>query len=75
MAEATSREQRAPAKAKDVGEAEVAAALEDEQAKGYHGEVPDPTPNENYTAAKSDAPTPETDPELAAAAREARSAR
>lgn len=56
----------------DAGASQVQAAIDEEQEKGYRGETPDPTPNENYTANKSDAPTPETDPKLAAKAREAR---
>lgn len=36
--------------------------------RGYDGVVPDPTPNFNYTVAGNDAPTPETDRELKAAA-------
>ena len=39
--------------------------LEQEQAQGYRGTVPDPTPNENYTVSgvTSGKPTPETDRE------------
>lgn len=43
--------------------------------KGYFGEVPDPTPNENYAASNStatnDLPTPETDQGLRAEAHQA----
>ena len=35
---------------------------------GFIGVKVDPTPNENYSAQNPDAPTPETDPELAAKA-------
>ena len=44
--------------------------------KGYFGYSPDPTPRENYTLrTPSDAPTPETDKELAEKARKNREAR
>ena len=35
---------------------------------GFLGIKADPTPNENYTVAGNDLPTPETDPDLAAKA-------
>lgn len=38
-------------KAKDHGQAEIQAAWDDANAKGYFGTVPDETPNEDYTVA------------------------
>lgn len=45
----------------DLGQAEVQAKFDEAEKKGYFGEVPDETPNENYTLAgvTSDKPTPE----------------
>lgn len=37
--------------AKDHGQAEIQAAWDDANAKGYFGTVPDETPNEDYTVA------------------------
>ncbi len=53
---------------------EVQANKDAEDAKGYVGTVPDPTPNENYTVAGvvKGLPTPETDPGLADEARRVR---
>jgi hypothetical protein len=44
--------------------------MDEEQAKGYRGTNPDPTPNHHYTFAGAAAgkPTPETDPAYAAKA-------
>lgn len=49
--------------ADDAGEAEVQATFDEANEKGYFGEVPDKTPNENYTlkGVTSGKPTPETD--------------
>jgi hypothetical protein len=54
----------------DAGAAEVQDAMDDATAKGYIGEVPDPTPNAHYTVAGVTAgkPTPETDKAAKAAA-------
>ena len=51
----------------DVGQNEVQQAVDEANEKGYFGEAPDPTPNENYTVAgvTSGAPTPETDEDQA----------
>jgi hypothetical protein len=45
----------------DVGEAEVASQFDEAEEKGYFGETPDDTPNENYTlkGVVADKPTPE----------------
>jgi hypothetical protein len=50
-------------KSVDKANAEVQAAVDEEQEKGFHGEKVDPTPNEHYTVAGVVAgkPTPETD--------------
>lgn len=47
---------------------EVQAAVDKETEQGFRGTEVDPTPNENYTVVgvTSEAPTPETDPGLAA---------
>lgn len=71
--EETPKPSRRPAaEAGDAGQAEVTQRVEEENARGYRGETPDPTPNENYTVkgVTSGAPTPETDPELRAKVRE-----
>lgn len=47
--------------ANDGGVAQMQAAADERNARGYDGVVPDPTPNFNYTVAGNDAPTPETD--------------
>lgn len=54
----------------ELGGKEIQAKMDEEQAKGYHGTVPDPTPNENYTVrgVTSGAPTPENNPKAAAEA-------
>ena len=46
----------------DAGQAEVQAKFDEAEKKGYFGEVPDETPNENYTlkGVTSGKPTPET---------------
>lgn len=52
----------APAKgADDLGASEVQAKFDEAAEKGYFGEVPDETPNENYTlkGVTSGKPTPE----------------
>lgn len=56
------------ATAESLGVDEVQAKMDEEQEKGYRGQKVDPTPNANYTVAgvTSGAPTPETDPALAA---------
>lgn len=53
--------------AADAGQAEVQANMDEDTEKGYHGEVPDKTPNSAYTVAgvTGGAKTPETDPKLA----------
>lgn len=53
----------------DLGSAEVQKKVDAAEDKGYFGEVPDPTPNENYTVSGSVAgkATPETDPDSAPA--------
>jgi hypothetical protein len=47
----------------DLGASEVQARFDEANTKGYFGEVPDETPNENYTLAGVIAgkPTPETE--------------
>ena len=47
----------------DSGAAEIQARFDKANAKGYFGETPDETPNENYTLAgvTSGKPTPETE--------------
>lgn len=55
-------EKTTPAKsADDLGQAEVQAKFDEAEAKGYFGEAPDKTPNENYTlkGVTSGKPTPE----------------
>jgi hypothetical protein len=53
-----------------AGADQVQAAVDAETAAGYHGVVPDPTPNSHYTVAGVTAgkPTPETDAAQAAKA-------
>ncbi len=60
-------------KSDDAGQAEVQQNFDEANEKGYFGEVPDPTPNENYTlqGVASGKPTPETDDKLRQKAREA----
>ena len=55
----------------DLGASEVQDKMDVEQEQGFRGTPVDPTPNENYTVAGVTAglPTPETDPDAAAAAR------
>lgn len=47
----------------DAGQAEVQAKFDEANEKGYFGEVPDETPNENYTlkGVTSGKPTPESE--------------
>lgn len=47
----------------DLGQAEVQAKFDEANSKGYWGETPDDTPNENYTlkGVTSGKPTPETE--------------
>ena len=49
--------------ADDAGQAEVQAKFDEAEEKGYFGETPDSTPNENYTlqGVTSGKPTPETE--------------
>lgn len=49
--------------ADDAGQAEVQAKFDEAAEKGYFGNTPDSTPNENYTLAgvTSGKPTPETE--------------
>lgn len=60
-------------KAKDSGEAEVQANVDEENERGFAGVEVDPTPRENYTleGVVAGKPTPETDEGAAKAAREA----
>jgi hypothetical protein len=60
---ASNDDKKAPAKADDLGASEVQAAFDEAEKKGYFGETPDETPNENYTLAgvTSGKPTPETE--------------
>ena len=54
--------EKTPAKkADDLGQAEVQAKFDEANEKGYFGETPDDTPNENYTlkGVTSGKPTPE----------------
>jgi hypothetical protein len=55
--------------ADDLGADEVQAKVDEAEAKGYLGEVPDKTDNKAYTVegVTSGMPTPETDPDLAPA--------
>lgn len=57
----------------DAGQAEVQEKMDVITEQGFRGVEVDPTPNENYTVAgvTSGAPTPETDADAEAAAREA----
>lgn len=52
-----------PANAGDGGSAQVQDKVDQENAQGYRGTVPDPTPNEAYTlkGVTSGMPTPETE--------------
>lgn len=55
-----------PSPGLDVGQAEVQAKTDAAEEKGFIGSQIDPTPNENYSLETGpEAPTPETDPELA----------
>lgn len=70
-------QKRASESTEDAGQDQVQAIVDDANEKGYFGDVPDPTPNENYTVAGvvKGAPTPETDEKLRAEARTARGQR
>lgn len=59
--------------AQDPAAAQVQERFDREAAQGFRGVEVDPTPNENYTVSgvTGGAPTPETDPEAAEAARKA----
>jgi hypothetical protein len=65
--------QKQASASEDVGQKEAQRLADEANEKGYIGEVPDPTPNENYTVAgvTSGAPTPETDEKLRAEANQA----
>lgn len=56
-------EQKKSSSTDDAGQAEVQARFDEANKKGYFGETPDETPNENYTlqGVTSGKPTPETD--------------
>lgn len=56
-------EQKKNSATDDAGQAEVQAKFDEANEKGYFGETPDETPNENYTLAgvTSGKPTPETE--------------
>jgi len=61
-----------PSPGLDIGQAEVQEKFDKLEEDGFLGTQVDPTPNENYSMeTPPDAPTPETDPELAAKARAA----
>ena len=64
-------------KVEDSGEAEVQANVDAENEQGFRGTRVDPTPLENYTldGVTSGKPTPETDEDAAAEARESASGR
>jgi hypothetical protein len=57
--------------AAQAGNERVQAQVDAENAQGFRGLNPDPTPNRNYTfeGVAEGAPTPETDPDMAAEAR------
>ena len=57
------QQQEQQANKDDGGAAQVQATVDEAEDKGYFGEVPDPTPNENYTlqGVGKGLPTPETD--------------
>jgi hypothetical protein len=57
----------------DLGASEVQSRMDEFTAQGFRGTKVDPTPNENYTVAgvTSGAPTPETDEDAEAEARDA----
>lgn len=59
-------------KSNDSGEAEVQAKVDAENEQGFRGTAVDPTPRENYTlrGVVASKPTPETDAQAAAEARE-----
>ena len=51
QANASTSESRTATAKDDAGQAEIQAAWDEANAKGYWGEVPDETPNEDYTVA------------------------
>jgi hypothetical protein len=59
----TSSAEEPTASADDLGADQVQAAFDEANEKGYFGETPDDTPNENYTVqgVTSGKPTPETE--------------
>lgn len=59
----------------DLGQKQVQQAFDEANEKGYFGHSTDPTPDENYTLQGNDLPTPETDADLAEAARKERNQR
>lgn len=63
----------ANSKKDDGGAAEVQANVDEANEQGFLGTAVDPTPRDNYTlqGVTSGAPTPETDEDAAAKAREA----
>lgn len=63
----------ATSKQNDGGAAEVQANVDKAEEQGFQGTAVDPTPRENYTlqGVVDGKPTPETDKDAAAAAREA----
>lgn len=64
------KEVKQPERAAAVANERVQDAVDAENEVGYRGDKADPTPNENYTIAgvTKGLPTPETDPDAAAAA-------
>jgi hypothetical protein len=60
----------------DTSTAEVQRQVDQDEKRGFRGLEVDPTPNENYSVAgvTSGAPTPETDDNAAAKAREGQKA-
>lgn len=55
----------------DGGASQVQDDMDEAQAKGYFGYSPDLTPRHHYGALHNDAPTPETDPDMRRANRDA----
>lgn len=72
-ASAAPNDGKAEAQTDDPVSQQAAKNAEAELEQGFRGAKVDPTPNENYTVdgVTSNAPTPETDPGLAAEADEA----
>ncbi len=69
--EKKSNQKQANASTEDVGQDEAQRLADEATEKGYVGNVPDPTPNENYTVlgVVKGLPTPETDDDARVAAR------